>query len=1004
MQKITLRVCYITKSFILNITSGPTASNPGTLEGCEVTSGSGLANFLLSANTGTILGTQSSTIFEVLYYATQAEAISGNGSNIIGFHNSGNATIYVRVQLISDPSCFNASVSFNLVVNPKPVVIDLPDQYVCINYALPSLTLGNYYSGINGTGLQLNANDIISTDQTIYIYYKNLVTGCDTETNFMVTIVEIQDLTPANTVACDSYSIPSYPYPGTRYFRQDGGPIAGNIELFPGNTLNTLGLNTIYVYFQSPTDLTCIIFSSYTVTISKTPTITGTFPNLFDCISITTLQPISTDIGIANYYTIDNTGAYIPVILPITSDTVLYLFSENNTCRTPILSFTAVIGTSSFLDTFDSCEPYNLLAPTVGEYRTEPNGLGALIQLGLITQTTTIYQYIPGAACTDTYSFTIRILKPALTDPVPVTRCESYTLPVNTEGASYYTLNGGPNNASNVQLFGGVDSITTTTTIYVFKPSASSITCYNEKPWTITINQKPILDPVATRYIDCYSFTLAPLSVGNYFNSPGGVNPITLPYTIDNTNTINNIKTVYIYAVNTNDPTCFSETSFIVDLDGVAIPSTFKGDKIACESYTLPVLPPNVFYYTQPHNPDGTGGGSMIPALTQYTNSTTTPIYIYTQTNVRRICADESSFTITIVKRPIANPFPTEIQKCDTFGLNDGIFEFDLTDSAIKTNILNGQTPDADFTLAFFITEVAANDSTATPINLPNKYQNTIPFTDSVWVRLTNNTIANPCFDVVELKLNVNLLPNVQLAPEYFICSDYEKGTILNPATLDTGLTSANYNFAWTLNGVATGGNIATLIVTEIGTYEVTVTDKTAFLCEKIMSTVVKLYTPYITIEYSDAFEDPTYITINVLGAGSENYEYQLDDSNFQDSPIFYNVSAGEHLATVRDKNGLCSPAPSKVFIINYPKFFTPNGDGFHEKWNLESLKTTNPDASISIFDRFGKLIKQITPSTDGWDGKFNEQPLPATDYWFTVDFTEKGSAKTFKSHFSLKR
>ncbi|WP_396143352.1 T9SS type B sorting domain-containing protein, partial [Flavobacterium sp.] len=45
-------------------------------------------------------------------------------------------------------------------------------------------------------------------------------------------------------------------------------------------------------------------------------------------------------------------------------------------------------------------------------------------------------------------------------------------------------------------------------------------------------------------------------------------------------------------------------------------------------------------------------------------------------------------------------------------------------------------------------------------------------------------------------------------------------------------------------------------------------------------------------------------------------------------------------------------------------------------------------------------------PSTlsDGWDGTFNNIPLPSTDYWFTLDYTENGAQKQFKAHFSLKR
>jgi gliding motility-associated-like protein len=106
----------------------------------------------------------------------------------------------------------------------------------------------------------------------------------------------------------------------------------------------------------------------------------------------------------------------------------------------------------------------------------------------------------------------------------------------------------------------------------------------------------------------------------------------------------------------------------------------------------------------------------------------------------------------------------------------------------------------------------------------------------------------------------------------------------------------------------------------------------------------------------------------------------------------------------VRDKNGHCDPAPINAVIINYPKFFTPNGDGFNETWNIPHLLSTNPNAPIFIFDRYGKLLKEISPATGGWNGTYNGQPLPSTDYWFTVDYDEKGTSKVFKSHFSLKR
>lgn len=59
------------------------------------------------------------------------------------------------------------------------------------------------------------------------------------------------------------------------------------------------------------------------------------------------------------------------------------------------------------------------------------------------------------------------------------------------------------------------------------------------------------------------------------------------------------------------------------------------------------------------------------------------------------------------------------------------------------------------------------------------------------------------------------------------------------------------------------------------------------------------------------------------------------------------------------------------------------------------------PDYTISIFDRYGKLLKQMDQNSLGWNGQFNGQPLPADDYWFTLLFL---NGKNVKGHFSLKR
>jgi valyl-tRNA synthetase len=104
----------------------------------------------------------------------------------------------------------------------------------------------------------------------------------------------------------------------------------------------------------------------------------------------------------------------------------------------------------------------------------------------------------------------------------------------------------------------------------------------------------------------------------------------------------------------------------------------------------------------------------------------------------------------------------------------------------------------------------------------------------------------------------------------------------------------------------------------------------------------------------------------------------------------------------VKDING-CSDLTTAVTVLGYMNFFTPNGDTYNDTWNVIGLEN-QPNATVNIFDRYGKFIKQISPSGEGWDGTFNGQPLPSTDYWFTVEYIENGQSQEFKSHFSLVR
>jgi gliding motility-associated-like protein len=177
--------------------------------------------------------------------------------------------------------------------------------------------------------------------------------------------------------------------------------------------------------------------------------------------------------------------------------------------------------------------------------------------------------------------------------------------------------------------------------------------------------------------------------------------------------------------------------------------------------------------------------------------------------------------------------------------------------------------------------------------------------------------------------------------------------------------------------------------------------------CAEIQEVFITIKQPTLkSVEciVGESFSGNRDIVVKVTEPGL--YLYQLDAEIAQENNEFYNVKPGIHLVTVSDINICSDPITKEVLVLDYPKYFTPNSDGFHDTWNILGLEE-QPEAKIYIFDRYGKLIKQISPTGKGWDGTFNGKLMPSSDYWFTVGYNNlnlSNSNNIFKAHFALKR
>ena len=251
---------------------------------------------------------------------------------------------------------------------------------------------------------------------------------------------------------------------------------------------------------------------------------------------------------------------------------------------------------------------------------------------------------------------------------------------------------------------------------------------------------------------------------------------------------------------------------------------------------------------------------------------------------------------------------------------------------------------------------------------------NTIFYAEAVNANCTNGTR-------VPVEVRIYPLPEVT-DEEKIICQS-------NPVTLDAGLSGMSY--LW-----STGATTATIQVNDIGNFYVDITSPAPENCTSRKNfTVIRQIVP----EIKAVTVKETTATIEVTNT-APYFEYSLDNISYQSSNIFTNAPAGIQTAYVRDSN-FCNLDQEQFIVIAPPKFFTPNNDGFNDVWYVKDFEVY-PKATISIFDQYGKLVSQLSPTNVSWDGTLNKNPLPSTDYWYVLKLDDSGVEK--RGHFSLKR
>lgn len=367
-------------------------------------------------------------------------------------------------------------------------------------------------------------------------------------------------------------------------------------------------------------------------------------------------------------------------------------------------------------------------------------------------------------------------------------------------------------------------------------------------------------------------------------------------------------------------------------------------------------------------------------------------------------CYDETTIEFVVDEQPIANPIAPQIV-CDGDAGDiddDGFFAFD-TSSFINTIKGSQSAMDISFN---YIDENGISITNSSTLPNPLISQNQTITVDVV------NPINTNCIASTNIELVVNPLPEFLVDTPRIVCSSDPTFNIVLRVFGTNAAETFDYEWVWTsLDGAITNqfvSNDEEITVSNPGTYSITLSKTDGTGCSRTKDIFVDA-SELATITPEDVtivdISENNSVTINTTNLGMGDYQYALREEGspfivYQDDPLFNNVKAGFY--TIYVKDDICGVATLPISVIGHAKFFTPNGDGTNDVWKIKGINNTfQPNSTVFIYDRYGKLIKQFSARSDGWDGSFNGELLPTSDYWFKV-FLEDG--RQFMGHFTLKR
>ena len=382
--------------------------------------------------------------------------------------------------------------------------------------------------------------------------------------------------------------------------------------------------------------------------------------------------------------------------------------------------------------------------------------------------------------------------------------------------------------------------------------------------------------------------------------------------------------------------------------------------------------------------------------VSPYTNSSPNnqTLFVRVTNNITGCYNTKERLQLIVNSLPTITSIP-DVDLCDDATDGNDANGFRTFDLESKTATILGNQSASNFKVTYHRNQ---NDASSGNNPITSPFTNEQKDQQRIYIRIVNLStgcfIADQSFNII-----VKQKPVFEIDTEQIIC--------LNnlPLTLSINTSLEPYNFNWfDANGNLLKANSTTLNITKGGKY--TVTTSNTIGCDRSIDIQVKeSIIATITLDNITIVDNSNNNSITINNSNQEigigDYEYALDHDfgPYQDEAYFEQVEAGIRTLFIRDKNN-CGITSIEIPIIGNPGFFTPNGDGYNDTWQILGIKLY-PKSVIYIFDRYGKVLATISPTAIGWDGTYKGKQVDSGEYWFSAQLD---NGRVIKGHFSLIR